>query len=48
MFATVDTPALRQSTFTSMEQDIGDMWHGVLKKEMMEAAAEERRLIIEQ
>jgi len=46
-FSTMDVPGLRQSSFTINEQEIGGMWHDVLKKETMQAVSEERRLSIE-
>ena len=47
LLATVGVPGMRQDQYSSLETTIGDHWREVLQQEMMEAAAEERRLAIE-
>ncbi|CAC5394164.1 unnamed protein product [Mytilus coruscus] len=47
LLGTMNSPGLRQTTFSSIEEEIGKMWHTVLEEEMLAAGAEERRIAIE-
>ncbi|VDI82683.1 Hypothetical predicted protein [Mytilus galloprovincialis] len=47
LLGTMNSPGLRQATFGSIEEEIGQMWHTVLEEEMLAAGAEERRIAIE-
>ncbi|CAG2237024.1 unnamed protein product [Mytilus edulis] len=47
LLVTMNSPGLRQATFGSIEEEIGQMWHTVLEEEMLAAGAEERRIAIE-
>ena len=38
---------MTQRQYSSLEQDVGDLWHRELKKDMLEAGSEERRLAME-
>jgi hypothetical protein len=45
--ATIGVPGMTQTTFTSIEQEISDWWNVMLEKELLAAAAEEKRIAIE-
>lgn len=44
---TMDSPGLTQSTFTSIEEQIGEWWRTVLETEMLTAGAAERQIAID-
>jgi len=45
---TMNIPQMHQSMFTSLEDDIGKWWNGILKEEMAKAGAEEKRIAVEE
>jgi len=47
MLATMGIPGMTQRRYTSLEQDVGELWHKEMKKDMLDAGSEERRLAIE-
>ncbi|XP_078329794.1 uncharacterized protein LOC144624228 [Crassostrea virginica] len=47
LFGTLNSPGLRQGTFTTIEEEISEMWRSVLEEEMLAAGEEERRLAIQ-
>lgn len=45
--ATMGMPSMNPKTFADIENQIGQLWGQLLKKEMLEAGSEERRLAVE-
>ena len=47
LLATMGIPGMPQTQYSSLETTVGDRWNEMLQQDMMDAAAEERRLAIE-
>ncbi|KAJ8298820.1 hypothetical protein KUTeg_022880 [Tegillarca granosa] len=44
--ATLNSPGMSQPTYSSIEQEIGDLWGDVVQEDLLAAGAEERRIAI--
>ncbi|KAJ8321844.1 hypothetical protein KUTeg_000315 [Tegillarca granosa] len=45
--ATLNSPGMSQQTYTTIEQEIGNMWGEVVEEDLLKAGAEERKIAME-